>query len=276
MKTIYFILSLVVLATTSHSQSIGLKDIVQQPAKEFSADVKADQRGGSISFDRVYRSNCTGNYLISWQFDKDLSSLKNGEEFTITLSCENCQTPCGYKWKIANVFDANNVTGITQFPDYSYNHNIKRVNTTAGSFGIHDWSPGHLSHSYTFKYENLKRAKLTSFVFDFAGHRVYYVFEEGLSATKAANCHTLFGLGKLVNSLEIGAYEGYGWDWMDKTIGYALEHIKASNCLDNTYLSDLKKRMYNAPNTKVFLNEIRAYSKALDSDIKTSCMCCSP
>jgi hypothetical protein len=104
---------------------------------------------------------------------------------------------------------------------------------------------------------------------------VYYVFEEGLSSSQPANCHALFGLGKLVYGLELGAYEGYGWEWMDKTIGYALEHVNATNCLSNSYLLDLKKRMNGVTNTSIFLEEIRSYSRKLDTDIISSCNCCS-
>lgn len=265
---------MIITSSILQAQSLGLKDIIQQPAKDFTAYVKADQYGGSISFDRPYRTNCTGIYDITWSFDKDLSTLQNGEEFTITLSCKNCVTPCGYKWGIANVYAANNVLSIPGYSNYSNNGNIKQVSTTAGSSGVYDWAPGHLTHRYTFKYEKLKNTKMTSFTFDFAKHRVYYVFEEGASRSGATNCHALFGLGKLVSALEFGAYEGYGWDWMDKTIGYAIEHANASGCISKSYLLDLQKRMYRSSNTASFYDEISAYSRRLDSET-ASCNCCS-
>lgn len=261
----------------SISQSIGLKDIVQKRSSEFNATVSADALGGNIKFNRTYRSSrCVGTYDIDWTFNKDLRSLQNGEEFTITISCRNCKTPCGFKWGIANVYASNNITGIDQYPNYTYNANISQVSTTASSSGVHDWYPGHTSHTYTFVYNEKKKAKLTGFTFDFAGHRVYYVFEEGATMSSGTvNCHTLFGLGKLINGLELGAYEGYGWEWMNTTITYALDHIEASNCLSNAYLTDLKRRIYNAPDTRVFLNEIRTYSRKLDSEVTTSCGCCA-
>ncbi|MBC3756845.1 hypothetical protein H7U19_00410 [Hyunsoonleella sp. SJ7] len=258
-----------------NAQVISLVDIIEKTSKEgFRASVKADQYGGSISFNRSYRTNCVGTYNVTWRFDKDISTLQNGESFNITLSCKNCKTPCGYKWKIANVFTSNNVTSIAQYPNYTYNGNISQVSTTAGSSGVHDWYPGHTTHTYTFKYAKKKNAALTAFRFDFAGHQVTYVFQEGPRASGKVNCHTLLGLGKLVYGLEIGAYEGYGWDWMDKTIDYALNHIKASNCLSDSYLKDLKRRMYRAPDTKVFLAEIRSYSQKLDTEA-TGCNCCA-
>ena len=278
MKSIFLSLALSFLFSTAiNAQTIGLKDVVQQRSNDFNASVKADQYGGSIFFDRKYRSsNCIGRYDITWRFNKDLSTLQNGEQFTITISCRSCKTPCGYKWGIANVYAANNVRGVSQYPSYTYNANITQVSTTASSSGIHDWYPGHTSHTYTFVYNKKKNAPLTAFVFDFAGHKVYYMFEEGTKPSGSAiNCHTLFGLGKLVYGLEIGAYEGYGWEWMNTTIGYALEHIKASNCLSNAYLTDLKRRIQGAPNTNAFLNEIRAYSRKLDTEISTSCGCCA-
>ncbi|WP_353776878.1 hypothetical protein [Winogradskyella sp. 3972H.M.0a.05] len=278
MKSFFTSLAFSILFTGFiNAQSIGLKDIVQKRTNDFNATVRADQYGGSIAFNRTYRSsNCVGTYDITWRFNKDISSLQNGEEFSITLSCRSCSTPCGYKWGIANVYAANNVTGIAQYPSYTYNANITQVSTTASSSGVHDWYPGHTSHTYTFIYNKKKNAPLTAFTFDFAGHKVFYVFEEGLKSSGGAiNCHSLFGLGKLVYGLELGAYEGYGWEWMDTTIGYALQHIKASNCLSNTYLTDLKRRIQGASNTTVFLQEIQTYSRKLDTEITSSCGCCA-
>ncbi|MEC3905841.1 hypothetical protein VOI54_02300 [Tamlana sp. 2201CG12-4] len=278
MKSISLSLIFITLFTASiSSQNIGLKDIVQKRSTEFNATVRADQYGGSIAFNRTYRTNCVGTYDISWKFNKNISQLQNGEQFTITITCRNCRTACGYKWSIANVYAANNVRSIDSYPNYTYNSNITQVSTTAASSGVHDWYPGHRSHTYTFVYNKKKNTPLTAFVFNFAKHKVYYVFEEGARSmgSKPVNCHTLFGLGKLVYGLELGAYEGYGWEWMNTTIGYALEHIEASNCLSNTYLTDLKRRIYNSANTKAFLNEIRSYSRKLESEIKSSCGCCA-
>ncbi|WP_299552011.1 hypothetical protein [Seonamhaeicola sp.] len=278
MKSISLSLILLTLFTGSvMAQSIGLKDIVQKRTNDFNATVRADHYGGSIAFNRTYRANCVGTYDITWKFNKSLYQIQNGEQFTITITCRNCRTACGYKWGIANVYAANNVRNISQYPNYTYNANITQVRTTAGASGVHDWYPGHRSHNYTFVYNKKKNAPLTAFVFNFAGHMVYYVFEEGVTGSRsgAVNCHTLFGLGKLVYGLELGAYEGYGWEWMNTTIGYALEHIKASNCLSSTYLTDLKRRIYGAPNTKLFLEEIKSYSRKLDSEINSSCGCCA-
>ena len=91
------VLSLLFIGITN-AQSIGLKDVVQKRTDDFNATVRADQYGGSIAFNRTYRSsNCVGTYDITWRFNKDISTLRNGEEFTITLSCRSCNTPCGYQ-----------------------------------------------------------------------------------------------------------------------------------------------------------------------------------
>ncbi|MFD2726558.1 hypothetical protein [Hyunsoonleella rubra] len=275
MKTlVILIMGILFFGFSLNAQVISLKDIFPQSSKDFRASVKADQYGGSIAFNRPYRTNCVGTYNINWKFSKDLSTLQDGERFDITITCTSCNTPCGYKWGIANVYAANNVTVLERYPNYVYNGNISQVSTTASSSGVHDWYPGHTSHTYTFVYSKKKNAPLTSFRFDFAGHKVFYVFQEGAKVGGTVNCHALLGLGKLVYGLELGAYEGYGWDWMDKTIGYALNHIKASNCLSDSFLKDLKRRMYQAANTKVFLNEIRSYSQKLEIEA-AACNCCS-
>ncbi len=266
----------VVFGFALNAQGTSLSDIVEKPSKEgFRATVKADQYGGSISFNRTYRSSsCVGSYYITWRFSKDISRLENGETFNVTLNCVNCKTPCGYKWGLANVFAANNVLSVPNFSNYKYNGNISLVSSSASSSGVNDWNPGQRTNTYTFKYSKKKNVPITAFRFTFAGHDVYYVFEEGATSGGSANCHALLGLGKLVYGLEIGAYEGYGWDWMDKTIGYALNHINASNCLSGSYLKDLKRRMYRAPNTNVFLDEIRSYSQKLETEA-AACNCCS-
>ncbi len=250
------------------SQSIQLLDVVQDKNNTVNAVVKADSKGGTVQFNRLYRSGCEGSYCIKWTFSKDISSLKDGDEFTVNLSCVNCNTPCGYKWTIATASGSNNALSINDYPDYAYNGNLNLVSTDAESFGIHDWYPGHTSHNYTFKYSEKKEAAMTSFFFTFADHRVYYVFQGGaVNDGQAINCHALLGLGKLVASLEIGAMEGYGWDWMDSTIGFALNHIEATTCLSSDYLTDLKDRMYKAPDTKIFYSEIQAYSASLETEV---------
>lgn len=256
-------------------QTISLQSIVQDPTNDINADVKADSRGGSIAFNRTYGSGCVGSYNIKWTFSKDLSTLRDGDEFTVTLACVSCNTPCGYKWNIASVTGANNITSVPGFPSFQYNGNITLISTTAEAFGVHDWYPGHLSHSFNFKYSIKKDVPQTAFVFTFAEHHVYYVYQKGGTlSSQAINCHTLLGLGKLVASLEFGANAGYGWDWMDRTIGFALEHIKASNCLSSTYLTGLKSRMSHASNTKLFYSEIQAYSTSLETEVATSCSAC--
>ena len=91
---------------------------------------------------------------------------------------------------------------------------------------------------------------------------------------KTVNCINLYHLGLLMGNLEMGAYEGYNSDWMTRTIDYALDHIRASNCIDNSYLLDLKNRIQGYTNTNSFLNEIRDYKARLLREIETSCSCC--
>ena len=272
-----FLLLLLFLPTFIFSQSIGVVDIVHEKKNEPFIDVRADNRGGSAVFNRTYRAGCVGSYEIQWTFSKALNSLRPGESFNVTLLCKNCNTPCGYKWGIADVTAANNVLKIPGFSGYSYNGNIGFVSKTGRSSGVFDWQPVQRSNTYTFKYDPKKSSKYTAIAFTIAGHRVYYVFGEanGRSSGGAINCHTLLGLGKLVNSLELGAYEGYGWDWMDKTVDYALNHIKASNCLSDTYLKDLKTRLYMVRDTRTFYSEIQRYSQKLETEVASSCAACS-
>ncbi|WP_299530503.1 hypothetical protein [Ulvibacterium sp.] len=260
----------------SVGQSIGFIDVVHEKKNEPYIEVSANKNGGTAVFNRTYRSGCIGSYEIRWTFSKDLSLLQPGETFGVTLQCASCRTPCGYKWGIADVLGSNNVLKIPSYPEYTYNGNITLTSRSGGSSGVFDWQPSQLSNTYNFTYQPKKPAKLTAIAFSIAGHRIYYVFGEAKRPTSnSINCHSLLGLGKLVNSLELGAYEGYPWDWMDKTIDYALNHIAASNCLGNTYLKNLKSRMYQAGDTRVFYSEIQSYSRKLESEVASSCAACS-
>lgn len=93
--------------------------------------------------------------------------------------------------------------------------------------------------------------------------------------SKTVYCINLYHLGLLMGGLEMGAYEGYNSDWMTKTIDFALDHVKASNCIDNSYLLDLRGRIQGYSNTNSFLNEIRAYKSRLITEINSSCSCCT-
>jgi|GEM_PF-4586024 len=267
---------LLLLPIFAMGQSIGFLDVVHEKKNEPYIQLSANKNGGTAVFNRTYRSGCIGSYEIRWTFSTDISLLQPGESFNVTLQCANCSTPCGYKWGIADVTASNNVLKIPGYPEYSYNGNIGASGKTGRSSGVFDWSPAQLSNTYTFTYQPKKSAKYTAIAFTIAGHRVYYVF--GAASRPVAqniNCHTLLGLGKLVNSLELGAYEGYPWDWMDKTIDYALNHIRASNCLSDTYLRDLKSRMYRSGDTGIFYKEIQSYSQKLESEVASSCAACS-
>lgn len=260
----------------SIGQSVGFIEVVHEKKNEPYIELSTNKNGGTAVFNRTYRSGCTGTYEIRWTFSKDLSLLQPGETFGVTLQCVSCRTPCGYKWGIADVMASNNVLKIPGYPEYTYNGNIGLVGKSGRSSGIFDWQPAQLSNTYTFTYQPKKSAKFTAIAFSIAGHSIYYIFGKATRPSpNGINCHTLLGLGKLVNSLELGAYEGYPWDWMDKTIDYALNHIAASNCLSNAYLKDLKSRMYGAGDTSLFYTEIRVYSQKLESEVASSCSACS-
>ncbi|MCW5517312.1 hypothetical protein [Muriicola sp. Z0-33] len=258
------------------SQTISLLDIVHERKSEPFIEVSANQNGGQAIFNRTYRGGCVGSYDIKWTFSKDLSTLQPGESFNVTLMCISCQTPCGYKWGIADAGAANNVRSVEGFPDYKYNGNIGLKGTSGASSGVFDWSPAQLSNTYTFQYDPKKVSDYTAFYITIAGQRINYVFGQGSApATGAINCHALLGLGKLVNSLMLGAHENYPWDWMDETIDYAMNHIYSIGCLSDSYLKSLKSRIYRAANTQSFYDEILSYSQKLETEVASSCKSCS-
>lgn len=93
-------------------------------------------------------------------------------------------------------------------------------------------------------------------------------------STKPINCFSLFHLGLLVGGLETGAESGFNSTWMTRTIDFALNHVEASNCIDDSYLRDLRSRIQGFSNTNTFVGEIRAYKARLIREVETSCACC--
>ncbi len=269
--SILLIWSLFIFINKTNAQTISLVDVVPSSTNNQSATVRAGQNGGSLIFNYNYAWGCEGSYQLNWSFSKDISSLKKCQKFDIYINCANCSSPCGCRKTWAKVGGANNITKIPGYIMYTYNGNVSLISTTADSFGVHSWYPGHRSHSYTMQVTPKKKASSTGFYVSIG----YYIYGEGAVPSSNVNCRTLLGAGKLVSHLELGAYEGYGWDWMDKTIDYALNHIKASNCLSNSYLINLKSRIFRAQNTRTFYDEIRSYSQKFETEVATSCSACS-
>ncbi|MEY8849765.1 hypothetical protein AB9K26_13180 [Psychroserpens sp. XS_ASV72] len=176
MKTILYIMC---FAFSQHmlAQTIIFDRTLETSTSEVRPEIKADTSGGTATFKRVYNDRCIGHYNIRWSFSKDLNVLRDGEQFQVTINCTNCDTPCGFKWKIANAHAAG--LSETLIPGYIYNKNIDLLSTTAGASGVHDWSPGHTTHTYTFIYKKKKTAPIASFMLDFAGYQLHYVFRSG-------------------------------------------------------------------------------------------------
>lgn len=277
MKTLITLLFLLLLLTKLDAQRFSLVDVVTVSEEGVSpADVKLMSMGGELSFTVVYTSTCDTDYRLSWRFSKDIRTLNNGEKFDVTLQCISCQTSCGKRWTRANVGGSNNIF-FSSIPNYDaeYNGNMRVVSSTAGSFGVNGWSSSNLTHTYTVQIEKRKEAQYTAFYITMGGHTIYFLYAEGATKTGPTNCHTLLGLGKLVNALEMGALNGYSSSWMLETVGYAIQHIQASNCLDDSYLLGLQKRLQTSSETHSFLNEIRNYSADLENEVASNCDCCS-
>lgn len=161
-----------------HAQPIRFLDIVQKPSKTTNVEAQLNERGGSISFDREYRTGCVGGYRIQLSFSTSLNMLQPGETFRATLSCVDCSTPCGYKWGIVDLLASGGITSVEQYPNYVYNGNIESIGSSNGSSGVNDWDKGMMSNVITLKYEPLKEAPLTGFKLVVAGdHEIYYLFE---------------------------------------------------------------------------------------------------
>lgn len=259
-------------AKVSNAQQISLIDIITvQANNQPKATVVADKMGGTIAFERTYQTGCTGKYYMQWKFSKDITTLKKGEKFSVTLTCLNCSTPCGFRKTSAFAGGANNIIKPVGKYNFTYNSNITVTKSTGT---IHPWNPADKSHTSELTAHMSKSVPNTAFYITMGSHFIYYVFSAGAAPSTAINCHTLLGLGKLIGSLELGAREGYGASWMVATIDFALNHINATNCLSSTYLLDLKRRIASATNTRVFENEIHNYSVSLETETTTSCPAC--
>ncbi len=279
---IFVLLSFIVLV--ANAQSYNLVDAFYEGSKGINATTRAqvDKYGGTIVSDRVYSDDCAGDFHIKWSFSKDITTLKDGEEFVVYTKCDGCTSSCGFRSAIAVAGSSGNITSLPGF-NYTYNGNMEVVASNTQSINSNDWYSGYSTASFTVKVKIKKNVNYTAFYLVIGNHMVYYVFQydEGSYSDpiprpnpKKVDCLAFIGLGIAANGLTLGAYEGYGYIWMVQTIDYALSHIEASNCMSSTYLKDLRNRINYAPNTKIFLDEIEAYQKSLYNEASVYCAPC--
>ncbi len=273
MKRLY-LLSLLLLPVFLSAQSYGLVDIVTVQSPDNPAQFSVDEKGGYMVFNVQYTSSCSGKYDLEWSFSKDISTLKKGDKFTVYLECVNCNTPCGYKWTSGSASGSNNILNDPGGYGMEYNSNLKMTSSTGS---VNSYSEGNLKHSFEFEAVMSKSTKFTAFYITMGGNYVYFIYEEGATSSSSGpiNCHSLLGLGKLVNALEFGAYEGYPPSWMLETIDYALDHVYATGCLSPSFLEELKISMSTASSSTGFYDSIVSYSRALDTETSTSCSSCN-
>ncbi|MDN3204469.1 hypothetical protein [Algoriphagus sediminis] len=271
------VLFFLLLPFITFGQTFFLDDIVQNSSGETLVSYRADENGGRADFKYNHRSGCLSNYSIVWTFSKSLNEIRAGESFNVNLKCDPCNSACGYKWRIASVSGANNILSVPGFPGFVYNENIREAGTSQPYGGIYDYyDEPQLSNTYTLEFSGNKQVPYQAFAINIAQDAIVYVFGQNGSSQPAStgNCHSLFGLGRLVSNLEVGSYEGYPNDWMIQTVDYALDHVRAVGCVDATFLSNLKSRLSNSSDTRTFYEEIRNYNIGLESEIKTSCAHC--
>ena len=273
MKTFYISAFFLLIASLSYSQQLKLVDVVTiSDDKENLIISKGDAKGGELKFNRTYTKACLGNYAIEWKFEEDISVLNKDDLINLTITCTNCKTPCGYRWTKATAGGANNILGDIGKYEMQYNGNIS---STKSSGRVHSWYEGHLSHTFQLKANMNKEAPYTAFYITMGSHKIYYIYSSSAEKSKNINCHTLFGLGKLVAGMEAGSREDYGSSWVVQTIDYALDHVRASNCLSDAYLIDLRKRVFEASSTLQFEAEIKKYGVDLNTEIEENCSCCA-
>ncbi|MGB5435629.1 MAG: hypothetical protein WBM98_07050 [Maribacter sp.] len=284
-KQFYIFVLLISIALGANAQYYSLVDSFYEGSNGINATTRAqvDTYGGTIVSDRIYSNDCAGDFHIKWSFSKDITTLKDGEEFVVYTKCDGCSSSCGFRrGAIAVAGSSGNITSIPGF-DYTYNGNMEVVASNTQSINSDDWNNGYSTASFTVKVKTKKNVKYTAFYLILGNHKVYYVFryDDGSYSDpipnpnpKKVDCLAFLGLGQSVNGLSMGAYEGYGYTWMLQAIDYAISHIEASNCMSSTYLKDLRNRINYAQNTKIFLDEIEAYRKSLYNEAAVYCAPC--
>ncbi|MEM7122417.1 MAG: hypothetical protein AAF563_14125 [Pseudomonadota bacterium] len=78
---------------------------------------------------RYNSDDCIGNYRVQFVFDRDVTTLQEGEIFTIDIRKIFGEPPCGHKWTDASVQAAGGL--LPEHPDvpttYDYNENIEML-----------------------------------------------------------------------------------------------------------------------------------------------------
>lgn len=168
------------------AQGINFLGVVEKPSRTTPVEANLGATGGYITFDYSYRAGCVGGYKVKVNFSKSLNQLQSGETFQVTLNCEDCSTPCGYKWKIVGFFGSGDVRSIDQYPTYEYNGNLEILSSSNGSSGVNDHTPGMVTNTFTVRYEPKKQVPLTALkliaAFD---HEIYLVFGQEAGTSPA-------------------------------------------------------------------------------------------
>ena len=257
--------------------------------------VQANQFGGNVETNLKLNNGCTEVYSFTWTFDRDISKIKVGQIVHGNLNASRIKGNCPNNTANITVSGSNNGSTLKSNPLKGHGGIVVYGNRAVAAGYDHEPRTSKFSIEVTNSRPNntfftVRIASTT----DASNHDVFdyelrYNYSESISdferspdssvgsktsSSSKSNCYALLGLGKLVNGLVIGAYEGYGAEWMIKTIDYALVHVKSTNCISPQYLTELRKRMVNSSNTNAFMNEISAYSRALEDEI-LGCDCCS-
>jgi hypothetical protein len=57
-------------------------------------NAEADLRGGQMKVKMQYKKDCSEKYLFTWKFDRDISTLKPGDTFNVTLGVKTVSPQC--------------------------------------------------------------------------------------------------------------------------------------------------------------------------------------
>ena len=146
--------------------------------------VKLEENGGIIVYEVVYNSTCKGTHQMDWEFSMDITKLSDGDQFTVSIECVNCQGVCGFKWgtDAGTASGANNITSIEGVDDYVYNGNFELTDSTGA---VHTYNDAEHFQQFTFKVINKKTVKDTAFYLNLGSNIItyHYAFESASEIT---------------------------------------------------------------------------------------------
>lgn len=266
----------------SHGHAkIGLSKQITYPPDDYYADTK----GGYIEI-FVAKGQCSDKYRFSWEFDQDIAKMEPGFVYKATVTGERIEGTCKQNEAWAQLLGSNDNCRLctdNALAGPSVSIAVKAKGDSRTYAVPEDYNR---ESNYEISVSRVAEEDVRIFLsfscttnpsprsnFDY---QVVYNYKKNYQPATGSvgfDCQMLYGIGTNMAFLEKAAESDADYDALSEFLNEAINHVRASNCLDADYLKHLKKRMQETPeNSKAYYEEIKAYREQLPELIPRDCI----